>query len=112
MVRLFARPVRAGEDFDDGWLTPDPEARQGSITVAFSTQPITLLNFLARAARDQRPLNDAEQRTFQDFRKLAAQSDPKKADSSDGSPAVVVSATNNGQPLVFEIVFQGKRGGG
>lgn len=115
-VQLFAQPVRAGEDLDfpdgDNWLTPDPQARQGSITVVFSTRPVTLLNFLAQAARGERPLNDTEQRTFQDFRKLAAQSDPQLADSSGGNPAVVVSAINNGHPLVFEIVFQGKRGGG
>jgi DNA segregation ATPase FtsK/SpoIIIE-like protein len=114
-VRLFAQPVTAGEDFDhpdgQGWMGPDPQARQVSFTVVFSTQPVMLLNFLSQAARGKRPLTAAEQRAFQDFRKLAAPSEPQQADSSGDNPAVVVSANRNGQPLVFEIVFQGKRGG-
>lgn len=115
VLRLFAQPVKAGEDFGhpggDGWMTPDPQARQVSFTAVFSTQPAMLLNFLSQAARSKRPLTTDEQRAFQDFRKLAAPSEPQQADSSGDNPAVVVSAIRNGQPLVFEIVFQGKRGG-
>ncbi len=115
VVRLFAQPVRAGEDFDhpdgDGLMAPDPRARQVSFTAVFSAQPVMLLNFLSQAARSKRSLNAAEQRAFQDFRKLGAPSEPQQADSSGENPAVVVSAIGNGQPLVFDIVFQGKRGG-
>lgn len=115
-VRLFAQPIKAGEDFGypggDIWLIPDPSARQGSITVIFSTQPDPRLDFLSPAARSKRPLTGAEQQTFQSFRNLAAPSEPQLADSLGEDQAVVVSAIKNGQPLVFEIVFQGKRGGG
>jgi hypothetical protein len=108
--RLFAQPVRAGVGFGypDGWLDPDPKAKQVCITVIFSSERIMLLDFLSEAARDKRPLTGAEQRTFQDFRNLAAPSEPQQDDSSDGAPAVVVSAVKNGQPLVFEIVSRGK----
>jgi hypothetical protein len=92
-------------------MAPDPQARQVSFTVVFSTQPVMLLNFLSQAARSKRPLTADEQRAFQDFRKMAAPSAPPQVDSLGNHPAVVVSANKNGQPLVFEIVFQGKRGG-
>lgn len=114
-MRRFAQPIKAGEDFDypgdDIWLTPDPRAKQGSITVIFSTQLDKRLDFLSQAARSKRPLTAAEQQTFQSFCNLGAPSEPQQADSLGEDPAVVVSAIRNGQPLVFEIVFQGKRGG-
>ncbi len=112
-MRLFAQPVKAGEDFDhpDGGGLMKPEARQVSFTVIFSPQPVMLLNFLSQAALSKRPLTNAEQQAFQDFRKMAAQSEPPQTDPSSDNSAVVVSANKNGQPLVFEIVFQGKRGG-
>jgi hypothetical protein len=114
-VRRFAQPIKAGEDFDypgdDIWLTPDPRAKQGNITVIFSTQPDPRLNFLSQAAGSKSPLTAAEEQTFQNFRNLAAPSKPQLADSLGEDPAVVVSAIKNGQPVVFEIVFQSKRGG-
>jgi hypothetical protein len=114
-VRLFAQPLHAGEDFvypGDTWLIPDPRAKQGSITVIFSVQPDTRLNILSQAARAKRPLTAAEQRTLQDFRKLAAPSEQRQAGSSGDNPAIVVSAIKKSQPLVFEIAFQRKRAAG
>jgi tRNA A-37 threonylcarbamoyl transferase component Bud32 len=112
--RLFAQPVRGGADFGypDGWLDPDPKAKQVRITVIFSSERIMLLDFLFEAARDKRPLTGAEQRSFQNFRNLAAPSEPRQDDSLGDNPAVVVSAIKNGQPLVFEIVSNGKLPGG
>jgi hypothetical protein len=112
--RLFAQPVSAGVDFGypDGWLDPDPTAKQVRITVVFSPERIMLLDFLSNAALDKRPLNDAEQQNFQNFRNLAAQSEPQQVDSSGDNPAVVVTVTNKGQPLVFEIVSRSKPPGG
>lgn len=108
--RLFAQPVKAGADFGypDGWLDPDPKAKQVRITVIFSSERIMLLDFLSEAARDKRPLNGAEQRSFQNFRNLAAPSEPRQDDSLGDNSAVVVSAIKNGQPLVFEIVSSSK----
>jgi hypothetical protein len=112
--RLFAQLVRAGADFGypDGWLDPDPKAKQVRITVVFSPEPIMLLDFMSDAARDKRPLNDAEQQNFQNFRNLAAPSEPQQDASSGANPAVVVSAIKNGRPLVFEIVSGSKPPGG
>jgi len=112
--RLFAQPVGAGVDFryPDGWLDPDPKAKQVRITVIFSSERIMLLDFLSEAARDKRPLTDAEQRSFQNFRNLAAPSEPRQDDPMDSNAAVVVSAIKNGQPLVFEIVSIDKLHGG
>ena len=67
-----------------------------------------LLDFLSAALLDKRPLTDAEQRSFQNFRNLAAPSEPRQDDPMDSNAAVVVSAIKNGQPLVFEIVSRAK----
>jgi hypothetical protein len=112
--RLFAQPISAGVDFGypDGWLDPDPTAKQVRITVVFTPERTMLLDFLFGAALDKRPLNDAEQQNFQNFCNLAAPSEPQQVDSSGDNPAVVVSAIENGQPLVFEIVSRGRPPGG
>ena len=112
--RLLAQPVGAGVDFGypEGWLDPDPKAKQVRITVIFSSERIMLLDFLSAALLDKRPLTDAEQLRFQNFRNLAAPSEPRQDDLLVDNPAVVVSAIKNGQPLVFEIVSRAKLSGG
>lgn len=105
---LSAQPVKSGVEFPfpggDDWIIPEKNSKQVPITIVFSAEPIKRLGFLAKNAGVT--LTTDQREAFLLFRESATKASLNPS-SAGNSPSVIAKAvTANGQPVVFDIVFE------